>query len=221
MNFRTTQVPRTYTAGKRFVHVFFVPTALYSSTGLSVCSLPSALTTVYHLCRTALHFAAHYGHMQVAKDLLATGARKDIFDGAGFQPKDYAELYGHATMAEEITKFTYDLQYPNFEPDAELCDDPDSVWTPEELEAFKAMPNSPIKAISPSANAAPDDILAQYEPDIILFKKQVEYIKLQPRWGNQTCKKHKESGVRVYYTMGACRAALLAFLCCIIVKDTF
>lgn len=51
---------------------------------------------------TALHFAARGGQQAVVKALIDHGARTDITDHAGEQPKDLAEQNGHGDLARFI-----------------------------------------------------------------------------------------------------------------------
>ncbi len=52
--------------------------------------------------RTALHYAALNGHLNVVQQLLAKGARTDCKDGSGRTPGDYALKYGHNRVARTL-----------------------------------------------------------------------------------------------------------------------
>jgi ankyrin repeat protein len=49
---------------------------------------------------TALHLAAHGGHVSCCAALLAAGAEKDVKNEAGKRPYDYAREFGHAAVVE-------------------------------------------------------------------------------------------------------------------------
>ena len=50
--------------------------------------------------RTALHFAALNGHLNIVAELLKNGADMNEKDGAGKTPLDYANKYGHERVAK-------------------------------------------------------------------------------------------------------------------------
>jgi ankyrin repeat protein len=52
--------------------------------------------------RTALHFAALYGQLDIVDALLKKGAHVDERDGAGKTPLDYAARYGHEKVAQRL-----------------------------------------------------------------------------------------------------------------------
>lgn len=54
--------------------------------------------------RTALHYASLNGHVQIARELIASGAKVNVKDSSGFAPLHLAASEGHVEIVNHLLK---------------------------------------------------------------------------------------------------------------------